>query len=155
MFLEYGVFYLKMENEDKIKKKELRLGVLRGILAENYAKYKMQEEGYEMTKLTGRTKEGQFFRDFYVVKLIKGYEKDINGFIKFLRDNLYGLPDYIFVKDNKIGFIEVKSNNAKLKQTQFKTFQILKEKGYEIIIMNFKVELGIKEEPYTRYDEYE
>jgi|TARA_Y100000034_G_C6839453_1_gene379632 hypothetical protein len=138
--------------EDKKNKKALRLGVLQGMLVEIYARYKIQGEGSLVSKLVGQGDKFIFLKNNNVSRLIQDCEENTEDFIQFLKDNINGLPDFICVKDNKISFVEVKSNNSGLSDKQKEVFEILRKKGYEVILRNFKIKLDIKEEPYIEYD---
>ena len=95
-----------------------------------------------------------------ILKLLEDYNgKD--KFILLIKKLWSGLPDLIRFKDNKISFVEVKSNNSSVSPKQEKTIKTLEKAGFEIIIervsLNYvvnnsevKIPMDLKE--FTSYD---
>jgi len=139
-----------MENEDS---KGL-LNVHRAHISECYIASKVRKEGYVVRKLAkqGKKLSEGFFKPQFVYLNDKGIEdvfKQYTGdkelLLNLLKDNLVGLPDFICLKDNKISFIEVKTERASLSEEQGKVFHVLKNNGFEVTIRRVRVNLEVEE----------
>jgi Holliday junction resolvase len=61
-----------------------------------------------------------------------------NGYlcIKLIQTNLNGIPDLLCLKDGKALFIEVKSENGKVRPLQHYRHKQLQEQGFEVMVVN-------------------
>lgn len=108
--------------------------------SELYVKVKLKKEGYSNCKIAPKDQERKpHFDEINVKKTLTagGAENEFDK-IKNLLTNFgnikVGVPDIIFAKDGKVGFVEVKSNNNSLSDRQKEFILLLKEKGYAVNI---------------------
>ncbi len=135
-----------------VEKDSIRINLLKGRNSENYVRWKLQGEGFKVVKLVQRGRDRKSNYDFNFLNmgllnniLFKDYEEDTEELINFLKENINGLPDFICLKEGEISFVEVKSNHSGLNENQKKTFQVLRDNGFRIIIRNINVNLEINE----------
>ncbi len=67
-------------------------------------------------------------------KIIDKLKKDGFFIIKIIRANISGIPDILAIKNGKVFFIEVKTDNGKLSEIQKHRIQQIKENGIEVFI---------------------
>lgn len=136
---------------------EISLGILnnkRANISECFIASKLRREGYVVRKLArqGVSKSVGYFKPCFVYLNDKGledifkiYTGDKEFIIKLLKDNLVGLPDFICLKDNKISFVEVKTDQSGYQESQKEVFEILRNNGFEVITKRVRVKLEVEE----------
>lgn len=143
-----------MEKEE-LEIPEGSLNQIKGDISESFIISKLRKEGYKVRKIARKSlkinNQGEingcfiYFNHRGVTDLLKDYSGNTEEFLKMLEQNFVGLPDFICLKDNKITFVEVKSERSELADSQKKTFQGLKERGFEVQVRRVKISLDLKE----------
>lgn len=135
------------------KSEEARKSVLIGMITETYARWKLQQEGYNVVKIVrlGRdkypSKKSFFYLNLKFIEnaILKNYKGDKEAVIHLLKENIQGLPDFICYKNGEISFVEVKSNGGTPSDNQQKEFEYLESFGFKVKVMNIKVNLEVEE----------
>jgi hypothetical protein len=110
-----------------------------------YARYSLKNQGLEAVNVKRKTSSNRDELNEEWVNQLLASVGEKNKIIDIIKNNLTGIPDLICLKDNKISFVEVKSNSSPLKKEQKKVIQILQNNGYPTKIMRFFVNFEIKE----------
>ncbi|MBS3084873.1 VRR-NUC domain-containing protein [Candidatus Pacearchaeota archaeon] len=118
---------------------------IRGEIGEWWVATKYRNQGYEVVRTTfynissGKT----ILNEGDIERILEKYENK-DRILNLVRIHFEGFPDFIMFKDNKISFVEVKSNNSSVKENQMGVMKILKELGYEVfveqVILSYNVE---------------
>jgi hypothetical protein len=143
-----------MEKEE-LEIPESSFNQIKGRVSESFIISKLVKEGYKVRKIVRRglniNPQGEikscsnYFNYNSLKNLLKDYSGNAEEFLKMLEQNLVGAPDFLCLKDNKIIFVEVKAEHAGLADSQKKTFQELKERGFEVQVRRVKINLDLKE----------
>jgi hypothetical protein len=139
---------------DDLKKgtDEARKSVLYGMVSETYARWKLQERGYNVVKILriGRdkktnTKKNYFYLNFQFIEraILKDYKGDKEKIRNLLKEQIRDLPDFICYKDGEISFAEIKTNEGSARDSQNKRFDYLRNEGFKVIVLNVNLNLDI------------
>jgi len=141
-------------NNENIKHKA-RCNKLKGAIAETFIRWYKQQQGFKIAKLVNIGLNRKYNKRFcflnkeeierYVLSFYDVEEHNKTDLIDLFNKNINGLPDFICLKDNKISFVEVKSNNSKPTEKQERVFNILRNKGFDIEIKNLGINLEVEE----------
>lgn len=144
-----------LEAYEGLKQSEYaRTSVLVGMVSETYARWKLQEQGYNVVKIVrlGREEKNKGDKSYFYLNLqfiqnaiLKNYNGNKEAVIKLLKENIKGLPDFICYKNGEISFVEVKSNGVSPSEAQVKEFEYLERLGFKVKVMNIKVNLEVSE----------
>ena len=135
-----GSAYPKPNRDSEKDRENGTLSYIYEQASELYVKVKLKKEGYSNCKIAPKNQERKpYFDEINVKKTLTdgGAEKEFDKIKKLLTNfgNIkVGVPDIIFAKDEKVGFVEVKSNNNSLSDRQKEFILLLKEKGYAVSI---------------------
>lgn len=114
-------------------------------ISEIWVATKYRDEGYKVIQV------GNFSfscnkiipNDEGISNFLKDY-KDKKKIIDLIKSYWNGFPDLILLKDNKVSFAEVKSNNSSIKENQKKVLDFLKEKGYDVFVEQVKLNYSVE-----------
>lgn len=127
-----------------------RITVLKGYCSEDFVRWKLMEDGYNVVKTVrkGRDKKTGFKTynylniQFIERAILKDWKGDKEAFIKLLKENISGLPDFVCFKDGEIIFVEVKTKNSSLRLEQQREFDYLNKLGFRVLV--YEVDMDIK-----------
>ncbi|MBX4196263.1 VRR-NUC domain-containing protein [Candidatus Pacearchaeota archaeon] len=119
---------------------------IRGFIAEMWFANKLRNEGYKIAKTMYYDYEidASIFNEKGVGRLLQKYSKK-NKVMKLLKSFGKGYPDLICLKDKKISFCEIKSNDSKIKEHQKQVMETLESKGYEVKTIRLNVKFNVEE----------
>jgi len=119
---------------------------IKGYVGEMWFANKLKYEGFKVRKTMYYDYEQgvSVFNEEGVKDLLKDYEKKdevLNEISSFTR----GYPDLICLKEGKVSFVEVKTNNSEVKEHQKEVINNLKSMGYEVFVKRLDVDFSVEE----------
>lgn len=118
---------------------------IKGYIGESWFANKLRNEGFKVrnTMLFDYEMGVSVFNQKGVADLLKDYSKQ-KTLMKLLASFEKGYPDLICLKDDKVSFYEVKTNNSKPKPHQEEVIKVLRSKGYEVELTFLDVEYSVE-----------
>jgi len=107
-----------------------------GFLGESWIRAKYRDKGYKIEKI--KYEYSNLIRKS-AIKYLLFKQPDKDNILKVIEKNIIGFPDYICVKGMETFFLEVKTNRGVLSKQQEETIEIIKSKGYEVVIETVKI----------------
>lgn len=119
---------------------------IKGKIAEEWMRNKLRDEGFKVaeTMRYDSDKEISILNVEGVEKLLSEYS-DKKKIIEILKEVNSGLPDLICLKNNKVSFVEVKSNVSQIKPHQMNAINKLKEMSFTVSVRRVKVDFNAEE----------
>jgi hypothetical protein len=119
---------------------------IRGHIGEMWFANKLRNEGYGVRKTMFYDYETgiSIFNEKGVENLLQGYPKK-RKLMKLLIPIGRGYPDLICLKEGKVSFYEVKTNDSEVKEHQKQVIDTLQSEGYEVKLIRLNVDYKVEE----------
>lgn len=118
---------------------------LKGKNAESYIRWKLEDEGYTVQKITGFMGMITGHRRTQIEKALENYKGNKEELIEFMDKNRKGLPDFMCVKDGDVKFVEVKTDGSNKTQSQEEVIPKLRDMGFDVKVRMVKVGVSMEE----------
>lgn len=115
-----------------------------GIIGEMWYANELRNKGYKVRVMMYYSFDSgkMVFNEESIKELLTDY-KNKNKLFKILDKFSSGFPDLICLKDDKVSFIEVKTNNSQLNQNQEEVIKALKKAKYSVKVIRLKVDYSV------------
>lgn len=133
---------------NEIQRKRLRKGIrkywcksaITGHIGESIAALQLRNMGYSTEKTTYHdlNRNIQLLRRKPIENLLEGYIHK-SRLMRLMKDYKVGLPDFLCRKRGNPFFIEIKVNNARIKDHQKIVIKKLREEGYAVEVMRLQI----------------
>lgn len=133
------------EFEHKPSKEDIRMNRIKGSATQMYARYYLQDQGYNVVNTKRLTVEGESLNKEWLKRdIYSKYNGDISKLKKLLENNLKGIPDLIAIKEGSISFFEIKSNTSQVSKDQKENMNMLEREGFPCTVLKFEININIK-----------
>lgn len=124
---------------------------IKGYIGESWFANRLRGEGFKVrnTMLFDYETGTSIFNEKGVKNLLEDYSKK-KKIMECLVSFGKGYPDLICLKDDKVSFYEVKTNNSEVKEHQKQVMDALQSEGYEVKLIRLNVDYKVEEASKTK-----